>query len=145
MAFLSARLGFCGVLVFCFFAISHGMAFSEPTARLRHEFQEAERLFWLDNWLKARNLYADCELGFARSDPAKAPICKFSRLRADAETNLSYYTVSKLIATDLEGQTARNSPETRLRGLIVKATADLSIHDPVLSGQEWEEVQRLAP
>ncbi|MFL6449060.1 MAG: CHAT domain-containing protein [Bryobacteraceae bacterium] len=144
MALLSAGFSFRGVLVSFFVAIVPGMAFSQPTAGLAHDFQEAERLFWLDNWVKARNLYANCEVGFAKSDPAKALICKFSRLRADAETNLSYYTVSKLIATDLEAQTARNSPEARLRGLIVKATADLSIHDPVLSGEEWEEVQRLA-
>ena len=44
---------------------------------------------------EARNLYADCEVGFARSDPSKALICEFSRLRADAETNLSYVTVFK--------------------------------------------------
>src|SRR5436305_5429126 len=144
MTFFSARFSFRGVLFVCTLAVVQVTAFSEPTARFTREFQAAERLFWLDNWIKARNLYADCELGFARSDPAKALMCKFSRLRADAETNLSYYTVSKLIATDLEGQTARNSSEARLRGLIVKATADLSIHDPVLSGQEWEEVQRLA-
>src|SRR3954453_3440706 len=101
MALSSARFSFRGVLISCLIAIVPGMAFSQPTVGLAHDFEEAERLFWLDNWVKARNLYADCEVGFARSDPAKALICKFSRLRADAETNLSYYTVSKLIATDL--------------------------------------------
>src|SRR5438445_12092688 len=114
MEFSSARFG-CGVvLLICSFLISQEIAFSKQNARLTHEFQEAERLFWLDNWVKARKLYAQCELGFASSDPAKALICKFSRLRADAETNLSYYTVSKLIGIDLQGQTARNSPEARL-------------------------------
>ncbi len=109
-----------------------------------NQFREAERLFWLDNWIKARPMYADCEHTFAASDPAKALVCRFSRLRADAETNLSYYAVSKLISADLESRTARAHPEVQLRGLVVKATADLSIHDPVLSGEEWQEVQRLA-
>lgn len=144
MAFSSARLAFCGVLGLCSVFASKENEPPEPTSRLTREFHDAERLFWLDNWVKARSLYADCEVGFARSDPSKALICKFSRLRADAETNLSYVTVSNLIANALEGQTARNSPEARLRGLIVKATADLSIHDPQLSGEEWGEVQRLA-
>ena len=63
---------------------------------------------------------------------------------ADAETKLSYYSVSKIIARDLETQTARTHPEVRLRGLMVKAEADLSIHDPVLSGKEWDEAKQLA-
>src|SRR5689334_366849 len=107
MAFLSARFGLRGVLALCSLGMLQATTSPKPDAPLIHKFQEAERLFWLDNWVKARNLYADCEVRFAKSDPAKALICKFSRLRADAETNLSYYTVSKLIATDLEGQTAR--------------------------------------
>jgi tetratricopeptide (TPR) repeat protein len=108
------------------------------------EFRRAERLYWLDNWVNARPLYADCEKRFAASDPSKALICKFSRLRADAETNLSYSTVSRIISRDLETVTARTHPEVRLHGLIVKATADLSTHDPVLSGQEWEQAEELA-
>ena len=28
----------------------------------------------------------------------------------------------------------------KLRGLVVKATADLSVHDPSLSGEEWQQV-----
>lgn len=60
------------------------------------------------------------------------------------ETKLSYSIVSKTIARYLETETARTHPEVRLRGLIVKATADLSIHELVLSGQEWEWVEELA-
>jgi len=111
---------------------------------LSEKFSNAERLFWLDNWVKARDLYAECEEGYATSDPAKALISKFSRLRADAETKLSYTTVSRLIAADLERSVARNHPDVRLRGLLVKATADLSIHDPSISGREWQQVRELA-
>jgi len=111
---------------------------------LAAKFDQAERLFWLDNWVKARDLYAACEKGYATTDPAKALMSKFSRLRADAETKLSYATVSRVIATDLDTSTAHRYPKVRLRGLLVKATADLSIHDPALSGQEWQEVRELA-
>jgi hypothetical protein len=140
----SARFALRGAVALCSRGAFQALAVQNSTTRLTDEFRQAERLYWLDNWVKARPLYADCEQGFAVSDPAKALICKFSRLRAEAETDLSYYTVSKIISRDLETETARTHPEVRVRGLIVKATADLSIHDPVLSGQEWEQVEELA-
>jgi CHAT domain-containing protein len=77
-------------------------------------------------------------------DPAKAMNSKFSRLRADAETRLSYARVSQTIATDLASAVANDNPNVKLRGLIVKATADLSVHDPSLSGEEWQQVGDLA-
>ena len=145
MPIFSANAALRGALVVCSLSAFQALAIETGTAaRLNDEFRQAERLYWLDNWVKARPLYADCEQEFAVSDPAKALVCKFSRLRADAETDLSYYTVSKIISRDLETETARTHPEVRLRGLIVKATADLSIHDPVLSGQEWEQVEEIA-
>ena len=144
MPISSAAAAFLGAVVFCSSGAFQILAMQNSATRLTDEFRQAERLFWLDNWVKARPLYADCEQGFAVSDAAKALICKFSRLRADAGTNLSYSTVSKTIARDLETDTARTHPEVRLRGLMVKATADLSIHDPVLSGDEWERVEELA-
>ncbi len=133
-----------GVLAICSLCALQAADSGRTQIPLADEFREAERLYWLDNWVKARPLYADCEQRFAVSDPATALICKFSRLRADAETNLSYYTVSKIIAQDLQTETSRSHPEVRLRGLMVKAEADLSIHDPVLSGKEWEQAQQLA-
>jgi CHAT domain-containing protein len=144
MAIFSARHALRGVVALLSATALSCAARAQANNDLQGEFRQAERLFWLDNWVKARDLYAYGERSFAGIDPAKALICKFSRLRADAETNLSYYRVSKLISTDLETQTARFHPEVRLRGLIVKAAADLSIRDPVLSGQEWEEAERLA-
>jgi len=143
MPILTARFGLCGVLALCSVTV-HAMAFQQASSGAMEKFREAERLFWLDNWVKARPIYEDCERRFAGSDPARALVCRFGRLRADAETNLSYHAVSKLISADLETRTARADLEVRLRGLVVKATADLSIHDPILSGEEWQEVQRLA-
>ena len=111
---------------------------------LENKFNKAERLFKLDNWVEARALYADCERAYADEDPAKAMISKFSRLRADAETRLSYAAVSHAIAADLNSPVALDNPTVKLRGLVVKATADLSVHDPSLSGEEWQQVKELA-
>ncbi len=107
--------------------------------------KEAERLFWLDNWVKARPLYAQCERDFRqRGDVKNALLAKFSRLRADSESVLSYPEVSRLLAEDLTNPIVQKSPELRLRCLIVKATADLSINDPINSGREWAEALALA-
>jgi tetratricopeptide (TPR) repeat protein len=138
--------GFRATLAFPLFLLT-AFAGQVPTTnsqQLAANFQEAERLFWLDNWVKARDLYVTCEGAYAKTDPARALMSKFSRLRADAETKLSYTKVSLAIAADLETDTARNHPEVRLRGLLVKATADLSVRDPTLSGREWQEVRELA-
>jgi CHAT domain-containing protein len=139
---------FCGVLgdsahatilLLCGIATCH----AQPS-ELEAKFNKAERLFKLDNWVQARDLYAECEAAYAQDDPAKAMISKFSRLRADAETRLSYETVSQTIAADLTSTVAMKDPDVKLRGLIVKATADLSVHDPTLSGEEWQQVIDLA-
>jgi CHAT domain-containing protein len=107
--------------------------------------KEAERLFWLDNWVKARPLYAQCERDFQqKGDVKNALLAKFSRLRADSESVLSYPEVSRVLAEDLRNPVVEKSPELRLRCLIVKATADLSINDPINSGREWSEALTLA-
>jgi CHAT domain-containing protein len=127
------------ILLLCVIAT----CYAQPN-ELEAKFNKAERLFKLDNWVQARDLYAECEVAYAQVDPAKAMISKFSRLRADAETRLSYVTVSHTIAADLTSTVAMNDPDVKLRGLIVKATADLSVHDPSLSGEEWQQVIELA-
>src|SRR5579875_294877 len=101
MPIFAATFALRGALVVFSLTAFHALAVESSPARLKDEFLQAERLYWLDSWVKARPLYADCEQGFAVEDPAKDLICKFSRLRADAETNLSYYTVSKIISRDL--------------------------------------------
>src|SRR4051812_26368458 len=64
--------------------------------------KEAERLFWLDNWINARPLYAECERGFKqKGDVENELFAKFSRLRADSESTLSYPEVSRILAEDL--------------------------------------------
>src|SRR3982751_1013180 len=115
MALLWARSVLCGVLGLCYLVACPRALSAQGPKTPDAEFAEAERLFWLDNWVKARDLYADCEHRLATVNASKALVCKFSRLRADAETSLSYYNVSRLIAIDLESEAARTHPETRLR------------------------------
>jgi CHAT domain-containing protein len=114
---------------------------SDPQVALK----EAERFFALDNWNKARPLYRQCEdLYSSRGDRRNALFCKFGRLRADAETTLSYPEVARILAVDLLDPIMQRDPELRLRALVVKAAAELSINDPVRSGEEWEEALGIA-
>lgn len=118
-----------------------GQAKPDTTEQLR----EAERLFWLDNWVKARPLYAECERIFSRKgDVRNALLAKFSRLRADAESVLSYPEVSRLLAQDLKNPIVQASPRLKLRCLVVKGAADLSINDPISAGRVWSEALALA-
>jgi CHAT domain-containing protein len=104
---------------------------------------EAERLYWLDNWAKARPLYARAEKSFAeRGDARNAALARISRLRADADRT-SYAEATRQLAKELENPVVANDPQVRLRCLIVKATIDLSI-DPPSSAKTWNEALRLA-
>jgi len=104
---------------------------------------EAERLYWLDNWVKARPLYARAENLFAESGDARnAALARISRLRADADRT-SYPEVTQQLSRELENPVVRDDPQVRLRCLIVKATIDLSI-DPPSSAEIWKEALRLA-
>lgn len=102
--------------------------------------KEAERLFWLDNWAKARPLFAKLEQHYARAgDKRNTLYARFSRLRADGETSLSYPEVSRYIAEQLRTPVVQNDLRLKLRALIVKGAADLSTRDPVSSGREFME------
>ncbi|MBS1875182.1 MAG: CHAT domain-containing protein [Acidobacteria bacterium] len=104
---------------------------------------EAERLYWLDNWVKARPLYERAEELFeAKGDARNAALARISRLRADADRH-SYPEASQQLAKELENPTVANDPHVRLRCLMVKATIDLSI-DPPSSADTWREALELA-
>lgn len=119
--------------------------FCQPQLDPYKMLKEAERLFWLDNWVKARPLYTQCEKDLRqKGDIKNALLAKFSRLRADSESVLSYPEVSRLLAEDLTNPIVQKNPQLRLRCLIVKATADLSINDPINSGRNWTEALALA-
>ncbi len=104
---------------------------------------EAERLFWLDNWMKSRPLYEKAEALFdAQGDQRNAALARISRLRADADS-ISYPEVSLQLARELANPAVRSDPSVLLRCLIVKATIDLSI-DPSVSAQAWRDALGLA-
>lgn len=104
---------------------------------------EAERLYWLDNWVKARPLYERAEKLFeAKGDARNAALARISRLRADADRH-SYPEASQQLTKELENPTVANDPHVRLRCLMVKATIDLSI-DPPSSADTWREALELA-
>jgi CHAT domain-containing protein len=110
-----------------------------------HEFNQAEGLFRLDNYAKARPLWVRAERRCrAQGDAVKAIWAHVSRLRGDSETVLSYPLVSREVARLLENPTVRNHPELRLRCLVVKGAADLSSKDPETSGRIWAEALELA-
>ena len=115
------------------------VAAQDPHAILK----EADRLFWLDNWLKARPLFAEAEKLFdAAGDWRNALYARIGRLRADGDQS-GYPRVSQLLAEQLATSTVQNDPQLKLRCLVVKASIDLSI-DPASSLRTWKEAQALA-
>lgn len=109
------------------------------------DFNQAERLFQLDNYAKARPSWVRAEAGFrAHGDDVKATWAHVSRLRGDSETVLSYPVVSQEVARLLGTPVVQNNPELHLRCLVVKGAADLSSKDPETSGREWAEALQIA-
>jgi len=127
-----------------FWALSGGLIpIAAPAADPHQLLSEAERLFWLDNWPKARPLYDEAERLFTHAgDHRNALFAKVSKLRADADQT-SYPGISQYLAQELDDPLVQGDPRLRLRCLIIKATIDLSI-DPSLSAQVWREAQALA-
>src|SRR5690349_1191999 len=78
------------------------------------DFNQAERLFRLDNYAKARPLWIRAEQSFrTHGNQVKALWAHVSRLRGDSETVLSYPIVSREVASLLDTSTIRNHPELR--------------------------------
>ena len=116
---------------------------ARPAEDPQQLLSEAERLFWLDNWLKARPLYDEAERLFSQAgDRRNALFANLSKLRADADQT-SYPGISQHLSKALDDPLVQRDPKLRLRCLIIKATIDLSI-DPTLSAQVWREAQALA-
>ncbi len=105
--------------------------------------READRLFWLDNFLKARPVYAQAESLFAAAgDQRNALYARVGRLRADGDLS-GYPAVSQFIAGQLASPLVKGDVQLRLRCLIVKASIDLSI-DPASSTETWRAAEILA-
>ncbi|HXR76567.1 MAG TPA: hypothetical protein VN737_11375, partial [Bryobacteraceae bacterium] len=85
------------------------------------DFSNAEHLFRLDNYAKARPYWLKAERGYAaRRDFVRATWARVSRLRGDSETVLSYPVVSQEMARLLDTPLVQKHPELRLRCLVVK-------------------------
>jgi CHAT domain-containing protein len=105
--------------------------------------KEADRLFWLDNFVKAQPIFTEAETLFTKAgDNRNALYARVGRLRADADRT-GYPAVSEFLAEQLATPLVREDPKLRLRCLIVKASIDLSI-DPSASTITWKEAQQLA-
>lgn len=127
-------------LLFSLLYFTPTLVFAQPVRDPDQLLKEAERLFLLDNWVRARPLFAEAErLFIERGDGRNALFAKISRLRADSDTISSYPEVSRLLAGELRKPLVQNDLRLKLRALVVKATADLSINDPARSGAEWSE------
>lgn len=104
---------------------------------------EADRLAFLNNWHKARPLYADAEQLFAKAgDQRNALYCKISRLRADVQS-MPFTEVADYLEQELANPIVKADAKLRLRLLVVKGNIDLEI-DPPASRRDWEEVLAIA-
>ena len=100
---------------------------------------EADRLAMLNNWHKARPLFADAERLFAAAgDERNALYCKISRLRAEVQS-MSFTEVADYLDRELSNPLVQADAKLRLRLLVVKGNIDLEI-DPPSSRRDWEEV-----
>src|SRR5262245_27139404 len=104
---------------------------------------EGERLFWLDNWLKARDRFAEAERLFTgRGDERNALYAKVSLLRADAD-RVGYPGISAYLSDQLNTPLVQRDGKLRLRCLVIKGAIDLSI-DPPSSSATWNQALKLA-
>jgi CHAT domain-containing protein/tetratricopeptide (TPR) repeat protein len=105
--------------------------------------EEAEKLVLLNNWIRARPLFAKAEKLFeGAGDARNALYCKVSRLRADVH-RMPFSEVAGFLAKQLETSLVQNDPRLRLRLLVVKGNIDLEI-DPPASRRDWEAVLAIA-
>ena len=104
---------------------------------------EADRLAFLNNWHKARPLFAQAEQLFATAgDQRNALYCKISRLRADVQS-MPFTEVASYLEQELTNPLVKADPKLRMRLLVVKGNIDLEI-DPPASRRDWEEVLAIA-
>ena len=104
---------------------------------------EADRLAMLNNWHKAKPLFADAERLFAAAgDERNALYCKISRLRAEVQS-MSFTEVAEYLDRELSNPLVQADAKLRLRLLVVKGNIDLEI-DPPASRRDWEEVLAIA-
>lgn len=109
----------------------------------RELLDEAEHLFWLNNPIEARPLYARAaQLFAAEGDRRNAFYASVSQIPAEMEsTNLA--DLSQYLAKELRRPGIDRDPYLRLRLLVVKGEVDLNL-DGLSSRPVWSEVESLA-
>ncbi len=130
-----------------------GLVFWNPATPARQRYpnsnnprellDEAEHLFWLNNPLEARPLYARAaQLFAAEGDRRNAFYASVSQIPAEMEsTNLA--DLSQYLAKELRRPGIDKDPRLRLRVLVVKGEVDLDL-DGLSSRPVWKEVESLA-
>jgi CHAT domain-containing protein len=136
-----------GVLVFAGFIFWHPPIPARPrhpNSNNPHQLlNEAEYLFWLNNPIEARPLYARAEQLFeAEGDGRNAFYARISQIPAEMESrNLA--DLSDYLAKELRRPGIDKDPYLRLRLLVVKGEVDLNL-DGLSSRPVWQEVESLA-
>ena len=104
---------------------------------------EADRLAWLNNWVKAGPLYEQAENLFSQAgDTKNALYAKIGNIHASLQSH-SLPDLSRYLAAEMENPVIQNDPRLKLRWLVTKAEVDIEI-DPPAARHGWEEVHSLA-
>jgi tetratricopeptide (TPR) repeat protein len=109
----------------------------------KHLLDEADRLAWLDNWVKAGPLYEQAERLFGQSGDIKGTLyARIGKTYATMQSQ-SFPDLSRRLALEMQNPIIQNDPRLKLRWLVTKAEIDIEI-DPSAAQHGWEEIQALA-
>lgn len=119
MRFLNAA-----ILSFVFADLGTQLVAADAVGLLRN----ADRFADAGNWVAARDLYAQAELGFrAQGDTRNELYAKFGRMHRDVEQG-SYSQVAREIRADLARPIVQNDPNLKMRALSLKGNIDLNLN-----------------
>jgi CHAT domain-containing protein len=125
--------------LYVFFFVGHSRLWAEDPHYL---IKEADRLAWLNNWVKAAPLFTKAEELFAQAgDERNTLYAKLGRIRGEMESK-SLTEASEYVATLLQNPIVQNDPILKLRGLVVKGDVDLE-RDTASCERSWKEVLAL--
>jgi CHAT domain-containing protein len=123
--------------------LTGGRAQSPPAESVTKKLEQADRLAWLKNWLRAEPQFAELE-AYYRSigDERNAVYAQVSGLRGRLP-RLSLLDTSNELADILDQPITRNDDRLRLRVLVVKGDVDMDL-DAGLAEGDWTEALAIA-
>ena len=131
------------VAVLLVLILTGGRAQSPPAAPMAQRLEEAERLAWLKNWLRAEPIFVELEEYYrSQADERNALFATVSRMRGQLP-RLSLLQASTDLAEILESSITKADDRLRLRVLVVKGDVDLDL-DAGLAERDWTEALGLA-